>query len=309
MRHDTSPTYQVQERVRLVYDLLQMSKLVGGKYLTYLDLKHANRNIPNTGTSITYSMKRFADTYGFAALLNILTPGLGHLYRRDFLFGAFIFLIIQLAAILFFVSLLISLPLLALGFIFTLPALFFVISFIDLERTVRKKKKTLPSKAAIWLLLLAVLLQFVSPTAPVNFFIRNAPTIQTATAEPGAPGVNEGDLLVINPAAYRVNIVFMPSSLIYDFPRPVQNVAFNSDNSRHTGMILGLSGDEVQIVDGYLAINDTAIALPESISNASLSLTFVPPDFIMIGLFEQGDLVDTKFVFVTDILGKAHRVW
>ena len=83
-------------------------------------------------------MKRFKDSISFAALLNLLLPGLGHSYWRDYTFGLFIFLILLVAATLFFVSFLVTLPVLVKIILFGLPTLFYIFSFLDLARTLRR---------------------------------------------------------------------------------------------------------------------------------------------------------------------------
>jgi len=107
-------------------------------------------------------MKRWQDRYSFAALLNLLLPGLGHCFWREYLFGVFIFLIMLITVLLFYVSMIISLPY---GFklvLFILPAIFYLFTFFDLKNVVNKKRKKPSSnqKYGIAILFLQLLFKY-----------------------------------------------------------------------------------------------------------------------------------------------------
>ena len=75
----------------------------------------------------------------FAIVLNLLLPGLGHIYWGEFLFGVFVFLIMLISVILFFVSFFLSLSLVPKIILLATPLLFYLFTFVDLVKVVRRR--------------------------------------------------------------------------------------------------------------------------------------------------------------------------
>lgn len=68
-------------------------------------------------------------------IFNAIIPGAGHIYWRETLFGMFVFLVMLIAAVLFFFSFLIDLSFMVRLVLFGLPAVFFLFSMVDLGRS------------------------------------------------------------------------------------------------------------------------------------------------------------------------------
>ena len=67
---------------------------------------------------------KFAGYLWYGLLLHVLFPGLGHIYFREILFGIFVLLVWFIASVLFYVSYLVQLPILAKTVLLWLPMVF-----------------------------------------------------------------------------------------------------------------------------------------------------------------------------------------
>ena len=116
-----------------------------------------------------------------AALLNLLIPGLGHIYWKEYLFGIFIFLVTLIAVILFILSFFITINKAVFWIVGLMPLIFYLFTFVDLFRTIKKKQAglILNKKTYLYILIFGIAYQLFSPTAPINFFIRNHPELYT----------------------------------------------------------------------------------------------------------------------------------
>jgi len=221
-------------------------------------------------------MKRQKNNLGFTLLLNLILPGAGHVYRREYLFGLFVFLILLVAATLFLFSFLVALPESIKPVLFGLPTIFYVFSFVDLWRTVKREKCPRPrSLAAAWLFLfVAVTANLLTPLSPVNFLLRNAPEVMV---------VKEIELT------------------------PVLKSAIE-----RFGLVVGLPGEEVALfndslfVDGYPAIDPSD---PFTRLAGRVPLTLAAPDGILAVTLNNGVVDRVHRVPVRDIIGRGHRLF
>ena len=122
-----------------------------------------------------------------AWLLNLLLPGLGHFYYKEFSFGLFIYLITLLASVLFVAMFFVPLPWYAELLIFWLPILFYLFTFVDLTRTAKLKRTNFNRSRRGLVLFLVVGLgyQILAPPAAINFGWRNRPEIYTTESTEG----------------------------------------------------------------------------------------------------------------------------
>ncbi|MBN1212347.1 MAG: hypothetical protein JXA92_07195, partial [candidate division Zixibacteria bacterium] len=204
---------------------------------------------------------RFNNSIIFGAVLNLLIPGLGHVFWKEYLFGLFIFLIMLITSILFFVSFLVNLPLLVKVLMFGLPAVFYFFSFFDLARTIRTRKSKLNKtiRAVIVFLLVGVAYQVLAPNAAGNFIIHNFPKFFTLQNNRYSPVYSKGDMLKASRLAYSVDIVGFKERFIHTLPKRFDFICYNSGGEARLGVVVGLPGEEIQIIDGEVVATDYAL--------------------------------------------------
>ncbi len=194
----------------------------------------------------------------FNTLLNLLVPGLGHLFWREAMFGIFIFLVMLLASVLFIVSLLIQVPLEAKLAMYGLPFLFYAFTFFDLARTVKaKRKNTAPrTRSAIIFLVAGLGYQTLSPVAPLNFALRNRPEVFVLDSNSLNPLYSKGDILKASRLSYLVDVFVVKKPILHALPRRYEIVRFSAGSDRHmNGIVVGLPGEEIEIVGGVVVAN------------------------------------------------------
>jgi hypothetical protein len=260
-------------------------------------------------------MKRFRDTFGCAAALNLIVPGLGHLYWREYLFGAFIFLIGLIAAVIACVALLVPLNLFAKLVLFGLPTLFYVFTFVDLQRTIRGRNSSSgrSGRAAILYLAAGIAAQLALPVAPLNFALRNLPDVFVVSDHCLEPLFTKGDLAVAMPTDYRVNFFFLDRPLWHTAPQHGDLVRFvDSSSVVRTGVVLGMYGEEVQVLDGVPVIDGAAQPdlLPETLSlHGDMALTLVDGSSIMVATLNLGAVDAAYQIGAGGIIGRMHHLF
>ena len=112
-----------------------------------------------------------------ALLLNLLIPGLGHIYWKEYLFGIFIYLIMLIAVVLLIVTFFVNLSGWVIFFILILPAIFYLFTFLDLFKTVKIKapKQIFTKRKLLIFVIIGLLYQTFIPIAPGNFYAMNFP--------------------------------------------------------------------------------------------------------------------------------------
>lgn len=261
-------------------------------------------------------MKRFKDRSSFAFLLNLFCPGLGHLYWREYIFGIFIFLVTLLAAALFFFSILISLPTTLKVALFGLPLIFYLFTFVDLGRAVNRKKgiSNRSITVAVIFVVVASSYQVLAPIAPINFLLRNRPEIFRMPDNSLSPYLARGDVAAATPLAYKANLFFLERPVWHHSPRrgDIVRATDLSNTFSHTGLVLGLPGEGVEIIDGQLYVNEfpQPPLMPGGRPFAGdMSLTIVDQESILIAELNLGVVNRTYQVPLEGITGQVHRLF
>ncbi len=251
----------------------------------------------------------------FGIILNLLCPGFGHFFWKEYIFGVFIFLIMLIGSVLFFISLLVTLPQAAKIMLLGLPILFFLFTFFDLVKVIRTKQGQVQrsTTAAVVFLVIGVFYQLLVPSAPANFLIHNSPEIYRMDNNHLAPLYKKGDILTANPLAYSANIFFFDYPVYYDLPDRFEIVRFvDSEGRRHTGAVIGLPGEIVELTDGAVAVDGLPKygRLPGGLSLArDWPLTSVDNRSILVATFNLGSIDSLHHVPITALVGKAGRLF
>lgn len=249
-----------------------------------------------------------------ALALNLGIPGLGHVFIAEYLFGIFVFLVMLIGAILFFVSFFLSLSFWPRALLFGLPVIFYFFTFVDLYRASRLESGGGRStRSTMIFVLVAVLYQTLAPIAPLNFGIRNFPEIFTMHDNSLSPVHSQGSILKASRLAYFVDIFFINKPVMHSLPARYDLVRFIDDQGRaRNGIVLGLPGEEVQMVDGVLIIND----FPDFneppgglVLTGDCPLTSLEGYSILVATLNLGT-VDTAYeIALTDIVGRIGKLF
>ncbi len=260
-------------------------------------------------------MKQFKGSFGFAHLLNLLVPGLGHAFWGEYLFAAFVFLIMLVAATLFFFCFLISLPIGLKAFLFGLPALFYLFTFVDLHRAIGKRLgKVKRSVRGAWLVLVVgTACQLVLPITPVNFLLRNIPDFTSVDDASLKPLMATGEIGYVNTLAYEANLFFFDETFTHSLPERWDLVQYRDPEAGATiGLVVGISNEELAFVndtlfvDGY-PLDDADQAAP--VAGGEMSLTLVDPGSILVATLENGRVRQVRQVPIRDVIGKVHGLF
>ena len=202
-------------------------------------------------------VRKFAKSRFSAIILNLLLPGLGHIYWRETGFGIFVFLIMLTASMLFFVTFFISLPAYAIILMTALPAIFYFFTFVDLVRVVKAKSSSVKqnSRRIILFLIIGVVYQLLVPLAPGNFGIRNRPVLFTLQTNDFSPLFRKGELLKASRLAYVVDIFFLKKPVLHALPRRYDVVRYSDSTGVRTGIVIGLPGEQIEIAEGVVVVN------------------------------------------------------
>ncbi|RKX25834.1 MAG: hypothetical protein DRP47_09140 [Candidatus Zixiibacteriota bacterium] len=257
------------------------------------------------------SILKKRDSVSMAMVLHLLTPGLGHIYWNEYLFGLFIFLITLTASVLFIVSLFIAIPVPVRLVIYGLPLLFYFFSFFDLYRSVKARTGRLKhTSRRIWVCLITgILFQFLWPLAPANFGVRNCPDIFIQDNNNLAPFYTEGDVLKASSLAYFLDVWIVNKKIIHSLPDRFELVRFRSEtNSKLCGWVIGLPAEEVEMIDDILFVNNTPIfATSESVPmlRGNLPLTSAGAYSVLVVTVRLGSVDQIREVPLTHIIGKV----
>lgn len=250
----------------------------------------------------------------FAIILNLLLPGLGHIYWREYLFGIFVFLIMLIASLLFFVSFFLSVSLWVWLAMMVLPVLFYLFTFVDLVRAVGVKgdKVKQGRRSAVIFLAVGIFYQVLSPSAPVNFGLQNFPDVFVLEDNSLSPIYSEGAMLKASRLAYSVDFVFLRKPVLYALPERYDVVRFRgSDGEKLNGIVLGLPAEEVEMVDGVLVVNgvpDFREPARGMVLQGDCQLTYVSSYSILVATLNLGRLDAVYMVSLTDVVGKVSKV-
>jgi signal peptidase I len=250
-----------------------------------------------------------------AALLNVLLPGLGHVIWKELTFGAFIHLIMLLAAVLTVVSFIVQMPQAARVLLYSLPVIFYLFTFVDLFKTVKRKQAemTIPPRRFRIFFVIALLFQLLFPVAPLNFLLRNRPDIFVVNNSKLAPFYHKGDVLVVNTLAYKMQLFFLRKPVLYSLPQRYDMVSYNfNEEKRSVGLVVGLPGEKVEVRGGELFVNGLPpVSLRDEplVFSSDWPLTSLDSYSIMVASMKLG-AVDKLFkVSLADVVGKVGSLW
>lgn len=201
---------------------------------------------------------QFRKSIPFGLLLNLLLPGLGHVYWKDYMFGIFVFLVMLIAAALFFVSFLVTLPVAVYWILFGLPAVFYVFTFFDLAKSIRNRRSNLTISTGRWsvFLVLGLVYEIFAPIAPVNFAFRNRPSIYKVANNQLYPVFKNGQYVRASHLAYSADLFFLKRPLYYRLPDRFDIVSFTDSTGIHRfGVVIGLPSEQVEVVAGVVVAN------------------------------------------------------
>ncbi len=260
---------------------------------------------------MTYAFYR---TKPFAYLVHLLLPGLAHALYREYLFGLFIFLIMQLGAVLLAVSYLVTMPPAAQWLLLSLPFVFYLFSFLDLHKTISQKRERLSPKV-FWpalALLFAAAYQLLAPTAPGNMILRNRPEFFRGDSNDYSPYVTRGDISTANRFAYAVNIPLMKKPILHALPERFDLVRYiNERGERKVGLVVGLPGEEVECAAGILSASGVIASLPV-LGNGELTgswpLTEVDSYSILVAEVKLGVVSSVSQVSLGELVGRVGRL-
>ncbi|HUV31561.1 MAG TPA: S26 family signal peptidase [Acidobacteriota bacterium] len=260
-------------------------------------------------------MRPFRESFAFSAILHLLFPGLGYLFWKEYAFGIFVFLIMLLASVLFFVSFLVSVPWHLKLVLMSLPLVFYLFSFFDLAKAVgmRRAKLRRSGRAAMVFLLLALVYQFLAPSAPGNFVIRNLPDVYVMNHNRLGPLFRRGEVLTANRLAYSANLVFFNYPVYHSLPAYFDVVRFaDRDDRKYTGLVVGLPGDRIEMSGGTLIVNGR----PEyhQFGNAfglagDWPLTAAQDNSILVATVNLGTIDSVHQVSLLALIGKVDRLF
>jgi amino acid transporter len=246
--------------------------------------------------------------------LNLLLPGLGHVYWREPVFGLFVFLVTLIAIVLFFLTFFVHLSILVKVILFGLPAIFYLFTFVDLDRTVRQARgKTARSlRTAVIYFVIALSYQLVVPIAPGNFLLRNIPEAFMLENNSLAPLYSSGDLLRTNRLAYTADIFFVDRPVLHALPQRYDAVRFIDDDDRQRcGFVVGLPNEEIEILEGIVIVN----GLPDYEGSSSgwnlsgdCSLTWVQGYSILVVTLNFGSIDQVYELPLERLEGKVSKL-
>ena len=255
--------------------------------------------------------QHFRQSIPAALLLNLLVPGLGHIVWREYLFGLFIFLIMLIAAALFFVSFLINLPGIAYWILMLLPAIFYIFTFVDLSRTVQRKRTAISvSPSRFWIILcLGFAYQLAAPSALGNFAIRNHPAVFRIPDYNLKPGFQKGEIVKASRLAYSVDLFFLNQPLYYRLPERFTVVRYPDHSGGYKlGVVIGLPNEEVQVVEGVVIVDGYPQVVPAAddiLLTGDLPLTAVGRYSILVATIRMNRIEKATEIPLTRPVGKV----
>lgn len=250
-----------------------------------------------------------------SSLLNILIPGLGHIYWKEYLFGIFIFLIMLIGVILFVVSFFVSLSIWVVMLLLALPMIFYLFTFVDLIKTINLKSPKMKRIKKTFYIFLAVglLFQFLVPIAPLNFALRNSPSVFTVERSNMSPLFQQGDVLKTSKLAYSVDLFFMKRPILYALPERYDIIQFEDQNgNKKIGIVLGLPGESIEMFDGMLAVNNYAIPNEPPgnlLLQGNIELTDVGEFSILAATLSLGTVDELYQVTLDAVVGKVEKLF
>ncbi len=248
-------------------------------------------------------------------ILNLIMPGLGHFFWKEYIFGLFVFLIVLIGVILFFVSFFIELSTGLIVGLLALPVIFYFFTFVDLLKTIKEKSKTThrTRNTAFIFIVVGLVFQVFAPITPTNFIIRNFPDYFIVEQNNLSPLYHQGDILKADRLAYIVDIFFLEKPLLTDLPSRYEIIRFhNANNVKKVGLVIGLPKEEIEMVNGILLVdgNPDLNLPPGNLSFiGDLEWTRVDDYSIFVATLKLGTIDNVYEIDFSDIIGKVEKVF
>jgi hypothetical protein len=226
----------------------------------------------------------------------------------------FIFLITLLGVVTWVALMILHLPAWSEAILIGLPLLFYLFTFVDLGRTAgRLQRRPFDSYRAITLLLAVGLAYFLfAPSGAGNLIWQNRPSFFTLEDSSLAPRYSRGSLLLSNSLEYYVDLAVVKHPIMHTLPSRLDIVSYEEDGEEPTGVVLGLPGEEVEVIAGTLIVNGLifeGLSPTGTPMTGDLPLTLVGSRSILIADFQLGHLVRAHEIDLTRIEGKVTQLW
>jgi len=139
------------------------------------------------------------------------------------------------------------------------------------------------------------------------------PEIYVVKTNALSPFFSEGDVVKASALSYSVNLFFLEKPVLRSLPERYEIVRFyDNSNVGHTGMILGLPGEDIEISDGVLLID----FIPQLDGMGTemrflhdWPLTSVEGYSILVATLKLGSIDKIYEVPLTKLVGKVSRLW
>lgn len=260
-------------------------------------------------------LEQLANSKFSGLLLNLILPGSGHFFIRDYVFGIFVFLIWVVAASLFYLSLVIDLNNWAKLVLFGLPLVFYFFTFFDYLQSL-KKKKDLKKRGALFSIIIyvvAAVYQLLSPSAPLNFAIANGPIPFVLENHRLSPIYSQGTMMKASRLAYRFQILGISRPILYHMPERYDLVRFQSERGvKENAVVLGLPQEEVEIVEGTVIINTIPDfeGWPWGLElNGNWPASVLNAGELMVATLNLGTIDEVYRVPIANIIGKVEPMF
>lgn len=262
-------------------------------------------------------LSRVCNSVSFGCFLHLLFPGLGYFLWKDYLFGLFVFLIALIAMALALLSLFVSLPLVAKMLLFGLPILFYIVSFFDLARSIRKKRGKISPSGRIPLILLTIGVgfQFLVPLAPASFLIRNHPDLFRAAGNDFSPFFRRGELLSANRLAYTADLGLEKfgsvGRIMHSLPQRCDIMRYVGPyGNKRLGLVIGLPGEEIELAQGVLSVDGWPTDICSEVQIVGdWPLTQVDDSSILVADLRLGGIREVTPVHPRDIIGRVSPIF
>ncbi len=285
-------------------------------YRFFLKEQSRNKKKCSHSEQKLYTMSMRLEKSKFISLLmNLLMPGLGHIFWKEYIFGIFVFLVVLIGIILFFVSFFVDISTLVIAAMLALPIIFYFFTFVDLLKTVKQKSSTThrTRQTAIIFLVVGLIFQVAAPITPLNFMIRNFPEYFVVEHNNLSPLYAQGDILKADRLAYIVDIFFLEKPLLKDLPQRYEIIRFNDiNNKKKVGIVLALPTEEFEMAQGVVVINGNPdINLPPGnlVLMGDIGLTKVNAYSILVATLNLGTIDKIYEIPFKDIIGKVEKVF
>ncbi len=113
--------------------------------------------------------------------------------------------------------------------------------------------------------------------------------------------------------SYLVRLMIVKKPILHSLPRRYDLVRFtDSDNRRHTGVVIGLPNEEVQVVGGVVIVNgvpDLGEAPGGIILTGDCELTRVEGYSILVATLKLGRIEQVYHVSFASLIGKVGKLF